>query len=114
MQKELDLERQENEINKRIIQVKDMEIASLNRNFDQWKPLFDEHGAKRKAAGSKGGRLFGSEKDPNEVVILLEWEKLGKAHKFTESEDLRETMKRAGVVGKPELYFLEEMGKFTV
>ena len=40
-QKELDLERRENEINKRIIQVKDMEIASLNRNFDQMKEVSD-------------------------------------------------------------------------
>ena len=77
-------------------------------------PLFDEHGAKRKAAGSKGGRLFRSEKVPNEVVICFEWEDLGKGHQFAESEDLRQTMERAGVVGKPELYFLDEIGKFTV
>jgi heme-degrading monooxygenase HmoA len=84
------------------------------KDYGKWKPLFDEHGAKRKAAGSKGGRLLRSEKDPNEVVILFEWEDLSKARKFTESEDLRQTMERAGVVGKPDLYFLEEIGKFTV
>jgi heme-degrading monooxygenase HmoA len=84
------------------------------KDFGKWKPLFDEHGAKRKAAGSRGGRLFRSEKDPNEVVILFEWEDLGKARKFTESEDLLQTMESAGVVGKPDLYFLEEIGKFTV
>jgi hypothetical protein len=42
------------------------------KDYAKWKPLFDEHGAKRKAAGSKGGRLFRSEKDPNEVVILFD------------------------------------------
>ena len=84
------------------------------KDYGKWKPLFDEHAAKRKGGGSKGGRLFRSEKDPNEVVILFEWEDLGKAHKFAESEDLRKTMERAGVVGKPELYFLDEEEKFTV
>jgi heme-degrading monooxygenase HmoA len=84
------------------------------KDYAKWKTQFDEHGAKRKAAGCKGGRLFRSEKDPNEVVILFEWEDLGKAHKFAESEDLRQAMERAGVVGKPELYFLEEIGKFAV
>jgi hypothetical protein len=48
------------------------------------------------------------------VVIFFEWEDLGKAHQFAESEDLRQTMERADVVGKPELYFLDEIGKFTV
>ena len=84
------------------------------KDYKKWKALFDEHAAKRKAAGSKGGRLFRSEKDPNDVVILFEWENLGRAHQFSESEDLRQTMERAGVVGKPEAYFLEEMEKFAV
>jgi heme-degrading monooxygenase HmoA len=84
------------------------------KDYLKWKSMFDEHGAKRKAAGSKGGRLFRSEKDPNEVVILFEWQDLGKARQFAESEDLRKTMERAGVVGKPELYFLDEIEKFTV
>jgi heme-degrading monooxygenase HmoA len=84
------------------------------QDYAKWKPVFDEHAAKRRASGSKGGRLFRSEKDPNEVVILFEWEDLGKAHKFAESEDLRQTMERAGVAGKPDLYFLDEIEKFTV
>jgi len=84
------------------------------KEYAKWKPLFDQHGDKRKAAGSKGGRLFRSEKDPNEVVIPFEWEDLGKAHNFAESEDLRQTVERAGVVGKPDLYFLEEIGKFNM
>jgi heme-degrading monooxygenase HmoA len=89
-------------------------VRAKVQDYAKWKPLFDEHGAKRKAAGSKGGRLFRNEKDPNEVVILFEWEDLGKARKFTESEDLRQTMERAGVVGKPDLYLLVEIAKFTV
>jgi heme-degrading monooxygenase HmoA len=84
------------------------------KDFPKWKSMFDEHAAKRKAAGCKGGRLFRREKDTNEIMILFEWEDLGKAHQFAESEDLRQTMERAGVVGEPELYFLDEIGKFTV
>jgi heme-degrading monooxygenase HmoA len=84
------------------------------KDYAKWKAQFDEHGAIRKAAGCKGGRLFRSEKDPNEVVILFEWEDLGKAHKFAESDDLRQRMELAGVVGKSELHFLEEIGKFSV
>ena len=84
------------------------------KDYKTWKPLFDEHAGKRKAGGSKGARLFRSEKDPNEVVILFDWEDLGKAHQFADSEDLRKTMERAGVLGKPDLFFLKEIEKFTV
>ena len=40
-QKERDLEKRENEINQKIITVKDMEIAAINRNFDQMKEVAD-------------------------------------------------------------------------
>ncbi len=82
------------------------------KDYAKWKPVFDEHATKRKASGSKGGRLFRSEKDPNEVVILFEWEDLSKARQFAESEDLCKAMERAGVMGKPDLNFLNEIEKF--
>jgi heme-degrading monooxygenase HmoA len=84
------------------------------KDYAKWKSAFDEHGAIRKANGSKGGRLFRSEKDPNEVFILFEWDDFGKAHQFAESEDLRKTMERAGAIGKPDLYILNEIEKFAV
>jgi heme-degrading monooxygenase HmoA len=84
------------------------------KDYAKWKPIFNEHAAKRKEAGSKGGHLFQSAKDPNEVVLLFQWEDLGKARKFAESEDLRQAMERAGVIGKPEVYFLNQVEQFTV
>jgi heme-degrading monooxygenase HmoA len=70
--------------------------------------MYDEHGATRKAGGSAGGRVFRSADNPNEVVILLEWDDLEKARQFAQSEDLRQTMQRAGVVDQPDVYFLNE------
>lgn len=51
---------------------------------------------------------------PNEIVILFEWDSLEKARKFAQSEDLRKTMQRAGVIDKPDLYFLDEVETFHV
>lgn len=78
------------------------------KDYAKWKSVFDEHGATRKASGSKGRRLFGNADDSSEVVILLEWGDLKRARQFAESEDLRKTMERAGVSDKPDVYFLEE------
>ena len=78
-------------------------------DYARWKPVFDDHTATRGAGGSKGGRLFRNSDDPNEVIVLLEWDDLEKARQFAGSDDLRETMQRAGVSDRPDVYFLDEV-----
>ena len=78
-------------------------------DYAKWKPFFDQHGATRKANGSQGGRLLRNANDPNELVVLFEWDDLEKARQFAQSNDLREIMQRAGVVDQPDIYFLEEV-----
>ena len=80
-------------------------------DYARWRPIYDEHAATRKAGGASGtaaGRVFRNAADPNELVILLEWDDLEKARQFAQSEDLRQTMQRAGVVDQPDVYFLNE------
>jgi hypothetical protein len=71
-------------------------------DYDKWKPYFDDHASTRAESGSGGGQ-------PNEIVALFEWDSLENAHEFAASADLRETMKEAGVVGEPDLHFLEKI-----
>jgi heme-degrading monooxygenase HmoA len=84
------------------------------RDYEKWKTMFDEHGSSRKTSGSRGGRLFRNADDPNEVVILFEWDDMKKARGFAQSEDLRQTMQRAGVSDKPDVYYLDEIEKVLV
>ncbi len=78
-------------------------------DYNKWHPMYTEHESTRKAVGSKGTRLFRNASDPNELIILLEWDDLQKAQQFACSPDLREVMERAGVADQPDLYFLEEI-----
>ena len=82
-------------------------------DYAKWKTAFDEHGAMRKAGGSEGGRLFRSATDPNELVILLEWNSFEEAREFAQSEDLKNAMQRAGVCDTPDVYFLDELDQPT-
>ena len=41
------------------------------------------------------------------VTFMFEAEDLKRAEDFSNSDDLREAMQRAGVVGKPDMYFLK-------
>ena len=83
-------------------------------DYEKWRPGFDEDISTRRESGSKGGLLFRNADDPNEVVILLEWDDLENARQFAQSEDLREIMQRYGVVGQPDIYFLEEVEEVPV
>ncbi|MBI4300450.1 MAG: cyclase [Chloroflexi bacterium] len=76
-------------------------------DFSNWKPIFDEHEPTRANAGSQGGLLFRSVDDPNEVFVLLEWDAQSRAREFAQSEDLRQAMDRAGVLGPPDVYFMD-------
>jgi hypothetical protein len=81
------------------------------QDYARFKPVFDEHGAARKAIGSKGGYLFRNMDDPNEVVILIDGVDLEKAREFVQSEDLRESMEKAGVADQPDVYLLDEVDR---
>ncbi len=78
-------------------------------DYLSWKFVFVEHAGARKVTGSRGGTLFRSADDPNEVVILMEWDDLANARAFIASPDLAETMLRAGVVGAPEIVYLDKV-----
>lgn len=77
--------------------------------FSKWKSLYDKHLETRKAGGSKGARVFRNANNPNEAVLLFEWNDIENARKFTQSDDLRQRMQEAGVTGKPDIFFLDEV-----
>ena len=77
-------------------------------DYQQWKSAFDAHSVTRQANGSRGGQLFRNAADPNELVILLEWDVLERARQFAQSEEMREVMLRAGVIDHPDISFLKD------
>lgn len=83
-------------------------------NFDKWKRVFDERATVRKASGSRGGRLLRNADNPDEIVMILEWDSIENARKLVASDDLKKAIKRAGVIGEPEFYLLDEVDKVPV
>ena len=80
-------------------------------DYETWRPFYDEHGATRGPAGCQRTHVFRNSDDSNEILIVLEWDSLENARKFAASDDLRETMQRAGVVDQPDIYFVEDAGR---
>ena len=99
-------------------------------DFSKWKAAYDAHLPAREEVGLKEGHLLRNMEDPNdvrshlpaapgkrcdrkilktdrsEVILLFETEDLQKAKEFGASADLREAMQSAGVVDKPDIYYL--------
>jgi hypothetical protein len=77
-------------------------------DYGRWKEAFDGHLGARKAAGEVGYRVMLSVDDPREVTVFLDWDSLDRARKFAASDDLKQKMQQSGVIGDPDVRFLED------
>jgi len=74
-------------------------------DFGKWKSLYDEHASTRKEAGCQSDQVCQNGEDPNDVALSFDWDNIENFKKFAESEDLKDAMQKAGVVGKPDFYY---------
>jgi hypothetical protein len=77
-------------------------------DYGRWKEAFDAHLNTRKAGGEIAFRLLLSVEDPRDVTLVMDWDGLDRARKFAASDELKQAMQKAGVVGEPEIRFLED------
>lgn len=85
-----------------------MLVRHTVKDFTGWKRVYDGHIGKRNEAGLTEQYLLRGLYSVNEVILLFEVKDIERARKFTESTDLRDRMMEAGVIGKPDIYFLTE------
>ncbi len=78
------------------------------RDYSVWKRGYDADLSRRLEAGLTEKYLFRGANETNEVIILFEGKDLGRAKAFFESPHSREIMEKAGVVDKPDVYFLND------
>jgi quinol monooxygenase YgiN len=76
-------------------------------DYAVWKRVFDEHDAARKKAGIIGYAVSRRADRPNTIVIYLQADSLDQLKAFAASPDLQATERRAGVVGMPQVTFVQ-------
>ena len=77
-------------------------------DYSEWKDVFDETKKTRKKAGEKKHRVFRNFNIKNEIIVLQEWENIKKAENYANSQGLRNCLKKAGVIDKPDINILSE------
>jgi len=78
------------------------------KDYKAWKTVFDDFKETRRVGGEKSYRIFHPDDDPNNLLLLFQWDNEENGRKFFKSSALEKTMKKAGVLENPEIYFLDE------
>ena len=81
-------------------------IHQIVADYAKWRPLYDAHQSARDEAGLSKCTVRSTADNPNDVFVACVMADLAKAKAFTTSTSLADAMKNAGVVGKPDFYFL--------
>ena len=76
------------------------------REFHEWKRVFDAHKDAQRHAGLRIERVMRNLYAPNEVFLLFEVLDLAKARGFVHSSEVSKAQEEAGVIDKPDIYFL--------
>ena len=77
-------------------------------DFEIFRQVYLDDGERRARLGSRGGRVYRSDGDPNAVFIVLDWDGPEGAHEFAESLELHEAMQwSTSNVGTPRIEVLE-------
>jgi hypothetical protein len=78
-------------------------------NYAEWRRAFDDHAPTRERYGLTVLRVQHAVGNPLEIIITLEAKDLARAREFVDSDDLRTAIMRAGVAGRPEIWWAEEI-----
>jgi len=89
-------------------------ISHKVANYAKWKRVVNAFADFRKASGEKCFYACRDSKKPNEVMVWCEWDTTARMKKFMNSDELRQAMGKAGVVGKPAISFFDKMDVLTV
>lgn len=75
------------------------------KDFDNWKKIYDEADDLRKSMGVTRHEVYQLEEDPNDVTAYHDFNTVNEAKAFAGSPGLKEAMKKAGLVGAPDVWF---------
>jgi len=83
-------------------------VRQTVEDYARWKEGFDIHFSTRQAGGAtREALVLRDVEHPNEITTVLGWRDLAQARLFTKSVSWQVAMERMGVVGVPEVRFLE-------
>ncbi len=78
------------------------------QDYDQWHGVFRSHASVQRQAGLHLLHLLRGVDDPDDIVALFRVDDLEKARAFTSGAGARQAGRVSGVLGAPEIVFLQD------
>ena len=78
-------------------------------DFNKWYNVFESHSEIQKEHGLVDLQLFSNQKDPNDVIVLFRIEDMERTKAFISAPAAEEAKDESGVIGEPEVLFLDKM-----
>lgn len=75
------------------------------KDYAAWRASYDSSERMRQSAGITNGRVFRSDDDPNDVVVIQDVADEAKAQTWLDSDQLKTGMRNSGVMGSPTVRF---------
>jgi quinol monooxygenase YgiN len=77
------------------------------RDYDAWRPVFDEHGVSRKEHGCTSERVYRAADDPNAICVVMTYPSRAHIEAFVADPSLQAAMSRAGVTAAPMIHLAD-------
>ncbi|HWQ04384.1 MAG TPA: antibiotic biosynthesis monooxygenase [Longilinea sp.] len=85
-----------------------MLIQHQVKDFAAWKKVFDSSIDLRTASGELSAQVYRDASNPSMITTINKWNSLANAQKFAHSPELKAAMEKAGVLGQPNVSFINE------
>lgn len=82
-------------------------------DYGKWRSVFNRNRPPRREYGIVRGQVFRGD-NAGDLLLLFEVEDVEKAQRYFNSRELWNESQAAGVIGKPEIHFLERLEEAPV
>ena len=74
-------------------------------DYARWRQVYDNFGPTQHRLGVKTQAVYRAADNPNDVTVTHDFAALEAAQQFAASDDLRNAMSDAGIIGEPTIWF---------
>jgi len=79
------------------------------QDYAQWREVYDSVAPMQKRAGVTAESVYQAVDDPADITVTHDFASAEEAKAFAESTELRDVMRKAGVLGVPTIWFTSKV-----